>query len=220
MPGVPRTDPYSRHYLIRLLPRVSGVDCTHPVQPTRRKTPAQSPVRWRLARVPLGHRPFLPCLRRRAGQAMPSRVGGGLPSPPFRLRSGFTVPPCPPTSPLPALFGTFPGTTPMSDSPAAYTSGLRPQAFPDRPAGPRLAGASGVSRFSCMECPRMLRVFDSVGPDRRSRLSRRAVSPSRRVNTVGTPERLISALNGWPAFPPVNASPAALPSPAHDSGPW
>jgi len=59
---------------------------THPVQPTRRKTPARCPVRWRLARVPLGHRPSLPCLRRRAGTATPTRVGRGLPSPPFRLR--------------------------------------------------------------------------------------------------------------------------------------
>ena len=32
-------------------------------------------------------------------------------------------------------------------------------------------------------------------------------------------EGMISELNGWPARTPVNASPAVLPSPAHDSGP-
>ena len=31
-------------------------------------------------------------------------------------------------------------------------------------------------------------------------------------------EGLISELNGWPACAPVNASPAMLPPPAHDSG--
>jgi hypothetical protein len=34
----------------------------------------------------------------------------------------------------PILFGSFFGTTPVSDFSAAFTSGLRPQAFPDRPA--------------------------------------------------------------------------------------
>ena len=46
----------------------------------------------------------------------------------------------PHTAPIPALFGTFPGTMPMSDFPAAYTLGLRPQAFPDRPQGHKSLG--------------------------------------------------------------------------------
>src|SRR5262249_11356501 len=36
---------------------------------------------------------------------------------------------------------------------------------------------------------------------------------------VGTPNDRISELNGWPACTPVNASPATLRPPAHDSGP-
>ena len=231
MPGAPRTDPYVRNYLIRLLPRVADVEphrgirvplcrCTYPVQSTRHGGPARCPVRGRLSRVPLGHRPFLPCLRRRVGRTRSPGAGGGLPSPPFRLRSGFTFPPCPRATPLPALFGTFPGTMPMSDFPAACASGLQPQAFPDRPPDHQPEGTTGISRFSCIEFPRMHRVFDSVGPDCHWRLARRPVWPSRRVNTVGTPERLITELNGWPARTPVNASPATLPPLAHDSGPW
>jgi hypothetical protein len=207
--------------------RVPPCRCTHPVQPTRRKSPAQSPVRWRLARVPLGHRPFLPCLRRRAGTATPLGVGRGLPSPPFRLRSGFPVPPCPPTSPCPlpamgaqALFGTFAGTTPMSDSPAAYTSGLRPQTFPDRPKGQRPTRNHWGLPVLAHRASAHARVFDSVGPDRHSRLSRRPAWPSRQIHVVGAPRVLISELNGWPARTPTDASPATLPPPAHGLGPW
>ena len=38
------------------------------------------------------------------------------------------------------------------------------------------------------------------------------------VNGVGTPDGLISQLNGWPACAPVNASPPALRPSTHDSG--
>ena len=34
------------------------------------------------------------------------------------------------------------------------------------------------------------------------------------------PKPVISELNGWPAFPPVNASAASSRTPPHDSGPW
>ena len=62
MPAAPRTDPYPRNCLIRLLPWVmTWRTHTYPVQPTRRTTPAQSPVRGRLDTVPLGHRPSLRC---------------------------------------------------------------------------------------------------------------------------------------------------------------
>jgi hypothetical protein len=187
---------------------------------TRRREPAQCPVCGRRRKVARGHRPFLPCLRRRVRQAMPASLGGGLPSPSFRLRGGFPVPPCPPTSPLPALFGTFSGTTPMSDFPAACMSGLRPRAFPDRPQTRWPAG-------NCWDLPVLehrvsahARVFDSVGSGRSSRLPRRPAWPSRPVNPVGTPRVLISELNGWPARTPIDASPAMLPPPAHDTGPW
>ena len=69
----------------------------------------------------------------------------------------------------------------MCDFPTAYTSGLWPQTFPDRPAGALRSlptGAAGISRFSCMELPRMLRVFDSAGPITRLALSLRIVLPS------------------------------------------
>jgi len=41
------------------------------------------------------------------------------------------------------------------------------------------------------------------------------VLPSASVNGVGTPEGLISQLDGWPACAPVNASPSASRPPAH-----
>ena len=44
------------------------------------------------------------------------------------------------------------------------------------------------------------------------------VLPSPCQDKVGTPKEVISELNGWPACAPVNASPAMLPPPAHDSG--
>jgi len=195
--------------------------CTHPVQPTRRMTPAPSPVRGRLARAPLGHRPFLPCLRRRAGTAAPSGVGGGLPSLPFRLQGGSTIPPCPPASPLPAWFGTFAGTTPISDSPAASLSGLRPRAFPDRPQrGQEPTGSRWGLPVLAHRASARARVFDSVGPDRRSRLARRPVWPSQQLNAVSAPgHNVISQLHGWPARTPVHASPAASPPPTQDAGP-
>ena len=184
------------------------------------RVPARCPVRGRLARAPFGHRPFLPSLRRRTRRAKPLGVGGGLPSPPFRLQGGFTVPPCPPTSPFPALFGTFPGTTPMSDFPAACMSGLRSRTFPDRPQARRPVG-------NCWDLPVLehrvsahARVFDSVVPDRRSRLTRRPAWPSQSGKPVGAPRVVISELNGWPVRTPIDASPAMLPPPAHDTGPW
>ena len=42
--------------------------------------------------------------------------------------------------------------------------------------------------------------------------------PSPTGDKVGTPMKVISELNSWPACTPVNASPAVLPPPAHDSG--
>jgi len=57
--------------------------------------------------------------------------------------------------------------------------------------------------FPCLECPRMLRVFDSVGSPGDLRLASPGVWPSRSQNAVGIPVRLISELNGWPASSPV-----------------
>ena len=44
------------------------------------------------------------------------------------------------------------------------------------------------------------------------------VWPSASDNGVGTPDWMISQLDGWPACAPVNASPPALRPPTHDSG--
>ena len=141
-------------------------------------------------------------------------------SPPFRLRGGFPVPPCPPTTPLPALFGTFAGTTPMSDSPAASVSGLRPQAFPDRPQGQRPTGSHWglpvlAHRASAHAQGLRLR---GAGPPLASGATARVAFPT--LQRGRRPGGVISELNGWPVRTPADASPAMLPPPAHDTGPW
>ena len=225
MRPAPRTDPYLRNYLIRLLPRVhtASRSLTYPGQSTQRFRPVLRPARGRLPRIPLGHRPSLQPVRGRPGRAARSNTGGGLPAPLFRLRGGVTVPPYPDASHAAPLFPAFTGTMPMSDFPPAYASGLRPQAFPDRPTDGlrrRWAGADGISRFSCMELPRMRRVSDSAGPMSRLALTPRIVSPSLPPYEVGAPEGVISELNGWPACSPVNAYNVPLRTRRHDSGPW
>jgi len=184
------------------------------------RVPARCPVRGRLARAPFGHRPFLPSLRRRTRRAKPLGVGGGLPSPPFRLQGGFTVPPCPPTSPFPALFGTFPGTMPMSDSPAASMSGLRPRAFPDRAQGRRPTGSRWglpVLGHRASAHAQGLRLR-GAGPPLAYTATTRMAFPT--LQRGRRPRGVISELNGWPVRTPIDASPAALPPPAHDTGPW
>jgi hypothetical protein len=39
------------------------------------------------------------------------------------------------------------------------------------------------------------------------------------MHGVGTQDRTLSRLNGWPMHPPVNASPCPSRATAHDSGP-
>ena len=65
----------------------------------------------------------------------------------------------------------------------------------------------------------MLRVFDSAASRGGSRWTSPLMLPSPCQNKVGTPKIVISELNSWPACAPVNASPAMLPPPAHDSEP-
>ena len=98
-----------------------------------------------------------------------------------------------------------------------------PLAFPDRPDDdlrPLPTGADGISRFSCMELPRMRRVFDSAGPMSRLALSPHIVLPSLLVTRGRRPRGVISELNGWPACSPVNACSGPLRAHRHDSGPW
>ena len=111
----------------------------------------------------------------------------------------------------------------MSDFPPAFASGLWPQALPDRPADGlrgQSAGTDGISRFSCMELSRMLRVSDSAGRMSRLALAPRILLPSLPPYEVGAPEGVITELNGWPACSPVNACDAPLRTRRHDSGPW
>jgi hypothetical protein len=65
----------------------------------------------------------------------------------------------------PSLFVGFAGTTDPSDCPATCTSALPPKAFADRSVS-RDSDFAGLSRFSRLEFPRMLRVFDSAADAR------------------------------------------------------
>ena len=107
---------------------------------------------------------------------------------------------------------------PSSDFPASCMSGVRVVPFPDRSIDPSTVDDAGISRFPCKEFPRMLRVFDCAGSEDGSPMTPPSVWPSASDNGVGTPEDLISQLNGWPACAPVNASPPALRPSTHDSG--
>ena len=72
------------------------------------------------------------------------------------------------------LFIGFVGTTGLSDFPEPCIIGVRPPAFPMRPAAPSAAGDSRISRFSRMEIPRVRGVCDRAGPPVVSRSRRRA----------------------------------------------
>jgi hypothetical protein len=102
----------------------------------------------------------------------------------------------------PALFARFVGTTRSSDSSdtcmSAVRLGLR---RPSR--DPVAAGVSEVSRFSRMEFPRMLRVSDSAALSDDSRCTPSHILPSPSPYRIGTPDEVISELNGWPACTPV-----------------
>ena len=194
MRPAPRTDPYVRNYLIRLLPWIgrTGVSACRILfaafdQPG-------------LALCPIGG-----FWRRVFSLARPLPSASSAPD-----------------AAAPGLFGSFLGTMGLSDFPAACMSGLWPQALPDRPVdGLRpAAGATGISRFSGMELPRMLRVSDSAGRMSRLALAPRILLPSLPPYEVGAPEGVISELNGWPACSPVNAYDAPLRTRRHDSGPW
>ena len=67
---------------------------------------------------------------------------------------------------LPVLFGSFAGTTGLSDFPCPFILGLRPQPCPSGPSAINPAGGRGISRFSRMETPYMHRFFDRAGSER------------------------------------------------------
>ena len=87
----------------------------------------------------------------------------------------------------PALFARFSGTMGPSDSLETCMSGVRQYAFPDRPASCD-EGVSRVSRFPCIEFPRMRRVSDSAASMGGLRLASLMMWPSPCQNKVGTPK--------------------------------
>ena len=187
----PRTDPYVKNYFIRLFARV-WYAC---------------PGRGRADRGPTAKRPvdsgtvsgtWLAC------RPVPSR--DLLPSTDSAVAG------------WPTLFARFVGTTRSSDSSKTFTPDVRLCAFSGRPSSVTREGVFEVSRFSRMEFPRMLRVSDSAASPDDSRLTPSFMLPSPSPYKVGTPIKVISELNGWPARAPVNASPASSRPPTHDSG--
>jgi len=134
----PLPDPYAKNYFIRLLPWVTDA----------------KPLT--LAHIPCQVRSMLPPVSEYRSQTTCQNfpLVTGLPSRTSAMTYDHIM-----------LFGSFSGTTPMSDFSAAYMSGLRPQAFPYRPAATYSAGTAEISRFSNIEHPHMHRVLDSVEPD-------------------------------------------------------
>src|SRR5262245_18364468 len=105
-----------------------------------------------------------------------------------------------------------------SDFPTPCLPDVRPVAFSGRPVAPSATGGVGISRLPCKEFPRMRRVFDCAGSVIGLPVAPITVGPSASDNGVGTPDWMISQLDGWPACAPVNASPPALRPSTHDSG--
>ena len=117
------------------------------------------------------------------------------------------------------LFEGFTGTIGLSDFPQPFIVAVLLRFTTRTLRCHALRPVRGISRFSCIECPRMLRVYDSAGPisDSLNNATYRIAFP---IALQGRhPGAVISELNGWPALPPVNASRAASRLPAHDSGP-
>jgi hypothetical protein len=80
------------------------------------------------------------------------------------------------------------------------------------------AGASEVSRFSCMKLPDVSGVYDYAGPSRDShcRLCSCCLPPSQKRRR---PDCIFSKLNTQPACTPVYASPYTSRCPTQNSGP-
>jgi len=92
------------------------------------------------------------------------------------------------------------------------------KAFSDRPPPTSAGAASGSPGSRAESFHACVRVFDSAASCSGSRVPSLLILPSPHKHKVGTPIEVISELDGWPACAPVNASPAMLPPPAHDSG--
>ncbi len=117
-----------------------------------------------------------------------------------------------------SLFEGFTGTMKLSDFPQPFIAVVllrftaqTSRCHPTRP-------VRGISRFSCIECPRMRGVSDSAGPVHDSLTNALHCVAFPIVQRGRHPGGVISELNTRPALPPVNASRAASRLPAHDSG--
>ena len=147
MRAAPRTDPYVRDYLIRLLPRVhvtASRSRWDTACRTRHKPCDSHPRLWVRHECACGAFPLVDLL--------PSANSAANPYPS-------------------ALFARFVGTMRPSDSPQTCMSTLRLLAFFDRPTPPSCVGVCRASRFSHMEFPHMPRVSDSAVSKDCSRLS-------------------------------------------------
>jgi len=99
------------------------------------------------------------------------------------------------------LFEGFTGTIGLSDFPQPFIAVVLLR-FTTRTSHCHvLRPVHGISRFSCIECPRMLRVSDSAGPvnDSLNNAAHCVAFPA--VQRGRHPGGVISELNGWPTLP-------------------
>jgi hypothetical protein len=164
---------------------------SYPLERAVHTVPALSPERVAFEQIPLGPAPSLHRLR--------SRSFG------FVRR-------------LPGYYGSV-------RLPVGVHRRLRSFDCPTRSADPAIAEADGISRFPSKVHPYMRGVFDRAGSRNVSPWQHpRCGLPS--FSTASAPRSnpprggaYISRLNTQPARSPVNASPAPLRTPMHDSGP-
>ena len=106
----------------------------------------------------------------------------------------------------------------IASPPVSVHHRLRLLAFPMRSGGCCRTVDREISRFPCKERLHMPGSLTTPGrPDARDGAPGRVAF--RKMHCVGTQNRKLSRLNGWPMRPPVNASPRPSRAPAHDSGP-
>src|SRR3990167_5331093 len=109
----------------------------------------------------------------------------------------------------------------LSDFPCPSIAGLWSPTFPARPLGPSPVRGHGISRFSRMEGPLVPEVSDRAGSPVHSPCRARVCCLPLRTTASAPWVHLISRLDTPPECTSVNASPAPLRTPAHDSrSPW
>ena len=99
------------------------------------------------------------------------------------------------------LFEGFTGTIGLSDFPQPFIAVVLLRFTTRTSHCHMLRPVHGISRFSCIECPRMLRVSDSARPVSVSLYNdiHRVAFPI--VRQGRHPGEVISELNGWPTLP-------------------